>query len=666
MIVTLMLALPLLTNTSPSFTITPTTPVTFTQVGQIIYSGSHYVLPIQLSIKDLLGMTEPLLSGLTETREHYDSLVEHLSQKSRGHPSTEFVNTSFPPSMQQHLLLLMSDLDSRIVNLRGLLATLTNYGRQEMSEPIFRFKRSPFDFVGTAASYLFGLIDHSEFRSMQDIMQQLADLSEKERKQLNIHTQILNVTSLHMDALEQNQKRTKDAILTLDANVRAINQTLRAEQNNLYTIDNSVRMISALSYAASAMNDLDYIYSRFSKGISSMTRGVLSPEILAPNKLQKILDEFDKVNLRALWPSTDPYIPLYYKFSTVIPVKTDVFLFYVLLPLYPEPNTEMSLYKVTALPYPLKNNITISYGNLPSFFAVSSDHSLYTDLYNSDLENCRQLNSIYFCNEVRPLYKSSHPSCTYALYTNLGIKKHCAKHASSTLIRPIVVRDDNRWLYATSYNVYVTVVCPDKTATIELEIGVGSIEIPRNCRINSPFAQLPTAQVIQRVGMEVINYTLIRPFNISLTEQEHELINIFNDSLYQDILALTGSPIPLHSLSQEIGQLRTIQKHRFQTAVQSHYAFSISLAVIIIIACLILCGCYARKVLNENRDRTGGPRGQNPLIQYFTNNRVYRQNRDRTPSSSHTTVSYTPTPDVEPQVVLPAPRNITGGTGIHH
>ena len=172
--------------------------------------------------------------------------------------------------------------------------------------------------------------------------------------------------------------------------------------------------------------------------------------------------------------------------------------------------------------------------------------------------------------------------------------------------------------------------------------------------------------------MEIVNFTLVTPFNISLTEQEHKLIQIFNDSLYQDILALTGSPVPLHSLSQEIGQLRDIQQHRLQTAVRSHYALSISSAVIIIIVCIILCTCYVKRVLNENRDTTGRPLSRKPLRNFFTDyreyrptqNREYRQFREGLATSTHTTVSYTPaaepTPDSEIQIVqLPAPRKIT-------
>ena len=610
-------------------TTSPQNPVTFSEMGKIIYAGDHYILPIALDINDLLTMTQPLLDGLLDTRGHFDSIMEQLSERPRGHPHADFVQNHFPNSMQQHLLLLMDDLDTRVNDLKSLLKTLANYGKQPMADPLRLHKRSPFDFVGSAASYLFGLVDHAEFKSMSDIMDHLVDMTEEERRTLNMHSTILNVTALHVDALEENQKRTTDAIRTLDEETRAINLTLSSTQQSVYTLDNSVRMISALSYASTAMNDLDYIYNRFSTGIGAMTRGVLSPEILPPTKLISILDELNKVNLRALWPSTDPYIPLYYKFSSVLPVKTDIFLFYVLLPLYPEPNNEMNLFKVTALPFPINPNVTISYGELPPFFAISADHSLHSDLLNADLENCRQLSSIYFCDEARPLFTSNYPSCTYSLYTGLKVDKYCDKHVGTSLLRPLVLRDSDRWLYATSSPMHMTIVCPSKTTTVSLDIGVGSIETPSTCRITSPFAQLPTAKNIKRLGTEVVNFTLIRPFNISLSDSEKLTVGIFNDTLYQDILSLTGSPVPLHSLSQEIGQLRTIQQHRVHAATQSHYALILSLTATIVIILTIVLSCYMKRVLKENRDRFGAPSG-NPIINLFSSQpKTYRPVSDR-------------------------------------
>ena len=106
-------------------------------------------------------------------------------------------------------------------------------------------------------------------------------------------------------------------------------------------------------------------------------------------------------------------------------------------------------------------------------------------------------------------------------------------------------------------------------------------------------------------------------------------------------MALTGSPIPLHSLGQEIGQLRLIQKSRVHAAIVSRYAFSISITVIALILCMIICGCYIRKVLREDRDSTGRPRvdggngNGNPLINLFVTRN--RDNREHTP----THVTYT-------------------------
>ena len=90
-------------------TTSPQNPVTFSEMGKIIYAGDHYILPIALDINDLLTMTQPLLDGLLDTRGHFDSIMEQLSERPRGHPHADFVQNHFPNSMQQHLLLLMDD-----------------------------------------------------------------------------------------------------------------------------------------------------------------------------------------------------------------------------------------------------------------------------------------------------------------------------------------------------------------------------------------------------------------------------------------------------------------------------------------------------------------------------------------------------------------------------
>ena len=226
-------------NTVASSPASPATPVTFRQVGRVIFSGRSFIVPLQLNVQDLVELTNPLLRGLLETKDHYDRLVSYIGDAARGDPAHEFSINLFPNSMQDHIALLLQDLHTRTADLRNLLTTLGNFGRKA-AEPLAlrssRIRRAPFEFIGTAANYLFGLTDYSSFKSAQEIIHQLTDLTEAERLQLNIHNDILNVTSLHINKLEKNQNKTIKAILDLDANVRALNITLFKSVNTLFDV----------------------------------------------------------------------------------------------------------------------------------------------------------------------------------------------------------------------------------------------------------------------------------------------------------------------------------------------------------------------------------------------------------------------------------------------
>ena len=54
----------------------PQSPVNFRKIGTIHYSGRTYLLPLLLNINDLFKMTEPLVDGLNNCQDKYDSLVK--------------------------------------------------------------------------------------------------------------------------------------------------------------------------------------------------------------------------------------------------------------------------------------------------------------------------------------------------------------------------------------------------------------------------------------------------------------------------------------------------------------------------------------------------------------------------------------------------------------
>ena len=57
----------------------PQSPINFNKIGTINYSGRTYLLPLLLNIDDLFSMTEPLVSGLKNCQQKYQSLTDRLT-----------------------------------------------------------------------------------------------------------------------------------------------------------------------------------------------------------------------------------------------------------------------------------------------------------------------------------------------------------------------------------------------------------------------------------------------------------------------------------------------------------------------------------------------------------------------------------------------------------
>ena len=581
----------------------PQSPVNFRKIGTIHYSGRTYLLPLLLNVDDLFLLTEPLVAGLKNCQTKYDNLVQRLTGR-RG--LSDNLREYFPSSMQNHINLLLTDLAVRTTNLRTLLTTMGQYGKPySIRDPEvnrLRFARGLFDGLGTAAHWLTGLIDSNTYQETQDIISNLSTMTESMREQLNIHTDILNVTLLHVEEIQSHQIKALKAIEQLEANLATFNTSL----DHIYDINNALHMISAISYASSALRDLDYKFSRFADGLNKLNRGFLAPEIMSPDHLGLIIGSLSNKNLRPLWPANGEYINMYYRFAEVIPINTNNFFYFITLPLLPQPDTQLELYTVKYLPYPVSDNVTISFGTMPPFFGISADHSLHTSLSEVDLENCRSLNSIYFCSEARALHRGSSPSCVYSLFTNLGIEKHCEKHVGGKLQYPLIVKDGNQWLYATSKSLHITIVCPSRTETRVLALGVGSLKIGQGCRINSDFFIIPETETLKSKKVEIINTTMIAPFKLELTDLESGVVSLFrNDTLYQNIMGMLNNPIPISSMRGELSMLRKIQRTRIFNTKTSYYSSILGTVLAIIILVFITCACWVSHVLRRNRDKYG-------------------------------------------------------------
>ena len=571
----------------------PIAPVTFQPLGELILSGNSYVLPLTLDINDLLTLITPIKETLLQVRDSYHKTFGRLNSYSHATSHLLRATSQLPHSIQSHISLLLNDLESRIHSVNYMLFNLGNYNKDNSPYP--RVRRAPLEFVGTLAHALFGLVDADEFADTKHLLQSLSDLSERERQSLNLHSKILNITAMHIESLTQNQDKVMNALNTVKDHIHTLNVTLFYDSSAVYDLTNTVSFISVIGYCSSSITDLDLYIRQLEMGLTKMLKGELVPSIYPPEKLSAIIESISLSNLRPLWPPTEQYLALYYKFARVTPISGDQFIFLVQLPLLSEPHMQLRLYKVTALPYPIDANITITYGTLLPYFAITNDLEYYMEVDNKFIQTCRTSSSLYYCQEALVLYKKSAPSCLYSLYVKADQDKHCVKHVAPKLDRPLIQYSAyGTWYYASNQPLTLVATCPTHTKNLHLPLGVGAIRIPSKCRVNSDMMLLPTVQSI-RHSPEHINLTHIIQFNVTLNTVERNLLGKFNDTTYKDLLALNKAPIPLAALVNDLGQLHLIKSTHVYTTVTSSYAAVLGTALLILLVCLLCAVWYMKR-----------------------------------------------------------------------
>ena len=73
-------------------------PISFTEIGEVISSGSHYLVPLQLNIESLLGEVIPLQKAISNTSRNFEEIIR-LVNINRGHASNDAL-MNFPDSLR--------------------------------------------------------------------------------------------------------------------------------------------------------------------------------------------------------------------------------------------------------------------------------------------------------------------------------------------------------------------------------------------------------------------------------------------------------------------------------------------------------------------------------------------------------------------------------------
>ena len=517
------------------------------------------------------------------------------------------INLALNAHMKDHMSFLMKDLADKHDQLTSFLLTLDKTEETAQSHDIS--KRGLIDGGGSILSWLFGVATEDQVVDTRQLIEKVTELAEKSRVQINLHSEILNTTSVNFKAVEDHMSKITDCLGQVRGNIMAIDKILNDDIAHTYLIMHSIILTNSLSYASSAISDLASQFLNLKIGLNKLKSGFLSPEIIPPATILKLVEVIQKKNLKPIYPSSAEYLSILYKFIRVDPVPLRPMTYIISIPLLGDPKINLELYEIFNMPHPVTSKLTITYSGLPRFLGVSDDRRMYQEYQNMD--SCRNHGSFYLCPTDDPIYRDAASSCALNLFQGQN-EQMCERHFSGALDRPLLRKTNIGWLYSVSEDHEISITCASNTSRVMIPTGSGRIHTESNCKISAkdfilPSEAQPTGQALK------FQASLLAPFTVSLTFDEIDKIQLMNSSdLLTNIMVLNNDVLPLKSLKNEVKNLAFIKKMRQINSITANTGIALSsLSFIGVLLIFIGIGCFyivARD--RKNRER---------VVQYINN-----------------------------------------------
>ena len=608
----------------------PNSGISYKPIGGIEQSGQMYYLLYEIDVGGLIASIEPIKESITKVKSNLKTNLQNLNslkplrakkilevdppvraEDRRKHPSLtkpndsklNYVTTALTESLQDHITFITEDILERQHELEDYLMAIGQHISHENDDnKILRARRGLCDGCGQAISWIFGLTTDSELRDTNEALERLAKLGEDTRKMVNLHTTILNSSSIHMQKISKQVSRVTELLYTVNEQVSLIGQHVENTDQIEFTVINSVTLLSSLSYASEALGELRSKFINLKLGIDQMRGGYLNTNLVPPQTLLTIIQDIINQNLKSLWPATTDYIVQMYRYISVKSLPHNNLSFVIQIPLEGIPSIRLNLYKIIQIPHPLDTNLVINYSELPKYFSISDDHSFFVE--QDSLSSCRSYEDLYVCPINRPLYTTEVSSCALALFKGVRDTDICTKHFGPALTRPLVKRTDLGWMYSTSFNIKLTLICPDSTTIVSLPIGSGVLNMPDKCRASSKYFIIPSS--VNTHGKDLVkNVSLVSPFKLRLTTLEWEDISLLNNSkIGLELIKINNDKLPLKGLKDKIDQMKYIKSQQKIRMVTSNSGLTIGIICLILIVILfIVIYLFIRTARNNKNNR---------------------------------------------------------------
>ena len=470
--------------------------IIFNEKGALELSGKEYYVLMTVDVRGLQDMIRPIDSAITKVKKGLKdelqllrSLPNRIEMKgNRDQQRIVRMTVNITKTLEDHLHFLSNDLEDRQRSLNDFLISMGNIN---LSHEQTRNKRGLCDGCGSLLNFVFGLTTDTQLRATNEALERFAELSEAERNMINIHSDILNSSTIQMEEIEKSVDKVTICLGRVVEDISTLNNHLETIQNNEFLLANTLTLMSALTYAGTALADLSNNFINMKLGITEFQKGFLSSYLVPPNVIMEIVTEIQGRGLKNLFPPIEKYLSVYYKFVRVIQLPHDNLSFLLRIPLEGQPSIKLRLFEIVNIPQPVGERLVMSFANLPKFLAVSDDLSLYMEL--EDLSDCRLYEKLYVCSITNPVYRSKAPSCALDIFKGKLDSQLCEKNFSPDLMKPLVHKSPIGWIYSSSISQELTISCSGNIKSIEIPVGYGKLNLEESCRLSSEYYMIPSS-----------------------------------------------------------------------------------------------------------------------------------------------------------------------------
>ena len=357
-----------------------------------------------------------------------------------------------------------------------------------------RTKRGLINILGSLSDVLFGTATQSQIDSIHNQLINSRQISEEQRRMLNLHTRLLNLTI-------RNQNTMQSALQRLSSAVNTSFSVLREFSAKTLQLEGEQRMLKALfdiELALSLIND-DILDLKL--GLQALLQTFVTPSIVSDDKLLQIIKQAAVQPTGLLFPPIAEYLSLYRSLIRVTSRPTYVSgtrNFYLTIPLRGNPSDTFDVFRVDSLPFQLPNSTFFAYyvSNY-KYLAITENRKSYFLI--RDFDHCSTHDSLLVCPPLGPIYDAAiSASCESASFLKQASVSDLCHTRIIRTFPPLFIKGPGLWTFSLASPIHLTLTCPTNAVnkhSVHLD-GSGVLTLRQGCSAHSSALSLPADDVL--------------------------------------------------------------------------------------------------------------------------------------------------------------------------